>query len=412
MEPEARNARDEQESRQQVAWAASGGSAMAVSPMVAAVVTQPPPVRRPALTERQTLRRGLNRLVNPRFVWPRVFRIGLVMWGAAVLVTQLTSDLTLVPAVILIGSFLVPVTCLIVAWEHRFANGVPQVSTTMVLRAATVGGLGGLLAAAALEQLVVHQNLGMYYEVGLIEEAAKLAALLWCARMLTGRTVRGGLVLGASVGFGFAALESAGYAFNAMLTPQGLSLASLVDTEVLRAVLAPFGHGVWTAVAAAAWFAAYPSGWVAVRRSRRRGAVPTSSPDVTLLRAEAPAAPRRRSARLIAVAAFLLVAMLHAAFDGVNGIVLTVLNLPHAIRTGSLSQLWSGLAQGDLPVPGSTLSYHVAYDLGLTVVILLGLSALFVARQAIRRREAATTRSALPTPPGLIADGTRPQKEL
>jgi RsiW-degrading membrane proteinase PrsW (M82 family) len=46
--------------------------------------------------------------------------------------------------------------------------------------------------------------------VGLIEEAVKLGALWLLARY----TMRDGMVLGATVGFGFAALESAGYAFN------------------------------------------------------------------------------------------------------------------------------------------------------------------------------------------------------
>jgi RsiW-degrading membrane proteinase PrsW (M82 family) len=266
----------------------------------------------------------------------------------------------------------------------------------MVVRAATVGGPGALLAAAGIEQLVVHQGLAMYYEVGLIEEAAKLAALLWCARRLTTRTMRDGLVLGASVGFGFAALESAGYAFDALFTPRGLSLTSLVDTEVVRAVLAPFGHGVWTAVAAAAWFAAYPSGMAAVHRLRRVRPVP-SQPQSALLGTGTPTTSGHRSARLIAAGAFLLVAMLHAAFDGMHGIVLTMLNLPHALLTGTLSQLWSGLADGTLRVPVSAAWYQAAYDVGLALVILLGLNALVVTRQAVRRREAATPRPAPPS---------------
>jgi hypothetical protein len=192
-----------------------------------------------------------------------------------------------------------------------------------------------------------------------------------------------------------------------LFTPQGLSLSSLVDTEVLRAGLAPFGHGVWTAVAAAAWFAAFPSGWAAVRRSRKEASLPRPA----LSQTESRTPSRRRFARLIAVVAFFLVAMLHAAFDGMHGIVLTVLNLPRALRTGSLPQLRSALADGTLEAPAGTVSYHVAYDIGLTLVILLGLSGLLVARQAIRRHEAATTSPEPPASDVLVADGTRPLKE-
>jgi RsiW-degrading membrane proteinase PrsW (M82 family) len=60
--------------------------------------------------------------------------------------------------------------------------------------------------------------------------------------------MREGIILGAVVGPGFAAPENAGYAFNALFTVEGLSLRGLVETEVLRGVLTPVGHGVWTAI--------------------------------------------------------------------------------------------------------------------------------------------------------------------
>jgi hypothetical protein len=68
----------------------------------------------------------------------------------------------------------------------------------------------------------------------------------------------------AAVGFGFAAFESAGYAFNALFTSSGLSLINVVETEVLRGILAPVGHGLWTAILGGALFAA------AARRGRLR----------------------------------------------------------------------------------------------------------------------------------------------
>ena len=72
--------------------------------------------------------------------------------------------------------------------------------------------------------------------------------------------VQDGVVLGAAVGFGFAALESAGYAFNALFTSDGLSLLNLVETEVLRGILAPVGHGLWTAIVGGVLFGAAAGG--------------------------------------------------------------------------------------------------------------------------------------------------------
>ncbi len=42
-------------------------------------------------------------------------------------------------------------------------------------------------------------------------------------------------------------LESTGYAFTAFLASQGQVGASIAET-VLRGLVAPFGHGVWTAI--------------------------------------------------------------------------------------------------------------------------------------------------------------------
>ena len=52
---------------------------------------------------------------------------------------------------------------------------------------------------------------------------------------------------------GFAALESTGYAFTAFLLSNGHVIASLTET-VLRGLLAPFGHGIWTGILAAVLF--------------------------------------------------------------------------------------------------------------------------------------------------------------
>jgi RsiW-degrading membrane proteinase PrsW (M82 family) len=95
----------------------------------------------------------------------------------------------------------------------------------------------------------------LFLGVGLIEEAVKLGALMLLTRRLRTRTLRDGMILGAAVGFGFAAFESAGYAFTALFSVNGLSLVQLVETEVLRGLLAPVGHGLWTAILGGVLFA-------------------------------------------------------------------------------------------------------------------------------------------------------------
>jgi hypothetical protein len=151
-----------------------------------------------------------------------------------------------VPTVILLGSFLVPVTFVVYAFERH----ADQVLTTQRIFAAFVyGGVLGVLGASVLEAAFLKRpSAPTYLGVGLVEEAVKLAALGLLAWRLPRYTMRDGIVLGAAVGFGFADLESAGYAFNALFTMEGLSLRNLVETEVLRGLLTPVGHGLWTAI--------------------------------------------------------------------------------------------------------------------------------------------------------------------
>jgi protease PrsW len=192
--------------------------------------------------------------------WPRLLGGGLGLWVATVVVTFVTGNPNLIPSIILLGSFLIPVTFV----TYAVARTDEVVTAERVFSAFIYGGLLGVLAAL-LESEFLGQPSGLtYLGVGLIEEAVKLAVLWLLARRLPRYTMRDGMVLGAAVGFGFAAFESAGYAFNALFTDRGLSLPNLVETEVLRGVLTPLGHGLWTAIVGAALFG------VAARRGRLR----------------------------------------------------------------------------------------------------------------------------------------------
>ena len=167
----------------------------------------------------------------------------------SVVVTALTDNANTIPTVVLLGSFLVPVTAVVWYLDHYERR---TISVRLVLEALLVGGVLGVLAASVLESWLLRDGLLAYLGVGLVEELAKLLALMFVARRLTRYTIRDGVVLGAAVGFGFAALESSGYALTALVVRAGpfveLSLGNLVLTELLRGLLAPVGHGLWTAI--------------------------------------------------------------------------------------------------------------------------------------------------------------------
>ena len=281
--------------------------------------------------------------------WARIFLGGLALWIATVAVTFATGNSNLVPTVILVGSFLVPVT--FVAYAFRRAD--EAVNAQRIFTAFIYGGTLGVLGASLLEAEFLKQpNAGTYLYVGLIEEAVKLAALWLVARRLPRYTMRDGIVLGAAVGFGFAALESAGYAFNALFTMNGLSLTSLVETELLRGILTPVGHGLWTAILGGALFA------TAARYGRPRltGSV---------------------------VGWYALVAGLHALWDASRGIAVWLTLL----LTGTPVQ-WLMIRLGRVPVPTEA---QVHLFTALNWILLAGdaLIGLLVLRQRWRRATAA-----------------------
>ncbi|MFD9439443.1 PrsW family intramembrane metalloprotease [Streptomyces sp. NPDC060006] len=221
-------------------------------------------------------------------LWRRCLWGGLALWALTAAVTYATGSTTLLPTLILLGSFLVPVAFVLWAYEHHGRS----LGVSMILGCFLTGGVLGVLGASVMEYYLLRPSLGMFVGVGLIEEAAKLAALVFVLRRQTRvRGMRAGLVLGASVGFGFAALESAGYAFDAAVSTRGIDLRALLETEILRGVLTPFGHGLWTAITGA------------VLLSRRR-------PD------------GRFRLTVPVVGAYLGVSLLHTLWDSTHGIAL------------------------------------------------------------------------------------------
>jgi protease PrsW len=189
--------------------------------------------------------------------WWAVFLIGLVLWLAAIGVAGLTGDLIILPTIVLLGSFLVPVTAVVWYLDH---DASPELSPRRIASAFVIAGTVGVLGAAVLEYYLIRVGMLENLEVGFIEEFVKAVLIFLTAWGIRSFHLRDGMVLGAAVGFGFAALESSGYALASLFVVYQhrlvLSIDSLVATELIRGLLAPFGHGAWSAIVGGAIFAA------------------------------------------------------------------------------------------------------------------------------------------------------------
>jgi protease PrsW len=283
----------------------------------------------------------------PRRTWLRMFLTGLVLWLLTVVVTFVTGNPNLVPTLVLLGSFLVPVSFVVWAFGRRHSG---EVTAELLFSTFVTGGVLGVLAASLLESYLLHPSPGLFLGVGLIEEAVKLLALAFLTRHLAHKYARDGLILGAAVGFGFAAFESAGYAFTALFTEHGLSLMQLVQTELLRGLLAPVGHGLWTAILGGVLFSA---------SGREHFAL---------------------TGRLLL--SYLGVSVLHALWDSMHSIAL----LLTLILTGTPAQ-FQLLSRGYQPNPTSaqTQLFTVLSWGGMILISLIGIAWLLAVRRAADR---------------------------
>ncbi|MFF4588690.1 PrsW family glutamic-type intramembrane protease [Streptomyces sp. NPDC001388] len=225
---------------------------------------------------------------TPAGLWKRCLAGGLLLWALTALVTYATESTAPLPTLILLGGFLVPVSFVLWAYERHGRD----LGVGVILSCFLAGGTLGALGASVMEYHLLRPSLWMFVGAALVAEAAKLGALMFVLRLQTRlRGLRAGVVLGAAVGFGFAAPESAAYAFDAAVSTDGVGLRALVETEILRGVLAPLGHGLWTAVA----------GGVLLEYRRPGGRFPLAAP---------------------VVGTWAGVALLHALGDSTHGIAL------------------------------------------------------------------------------------------
>ncbi|MEV7931967.1 PrsW family glutamic-type intramembrane protease [Curtobacterium sp. NPDC089185] len=264
--------------------------------------------------------------------WWKTLLAGFLLWVVTIVVTVVTSNTNLVPTIILLGSFLVPFTVVLFVIERVTGT----VSTLQLVTAFFVGGILGVLGASLLEA-DLRQGAFIYVVVGFVEEFVKAVLLLVVGWRVRPKSARQGALLGATIGAGFAAFESAGYAFNAAITQRGIDLVSLLQTEVVRAVLSPVGHVLWTAIIGAVLFGAARGG----ARFRWSWWIPV---------------------------AYVVSAVLHGLWDS-NGTLSTVLAF---VLTGTP---FSAAASGSVP-PGLAGVATTLYVVGLLVVTAVGVVVL------------------------------------
>ncbi|MBX2892242.1 MAG: PrsW family intramembrane metalloprotease [Saprospiraceae bacterium] len=185
--------------------------------------------------------------------WPRPWMFLRTFLGAAfvyfifVQAWKEYENINLVPGLIIVGSFAVPLSALIFFFEMNVRHNV---SLYQIIRLVFLGGIVSMTLSMMFFQ--IGDSLALDWlgasMAGIVEEPGKLLALAIVVNTRRYHYTLNGLLFGAAVGTGFAAFESAGYAFYAGL----YNADDMLDSIMQRGMLAPFGHIVWTAMCAGA----------------------------------------------------------------------------------------------------------------------------------------------------------------
>lgn len=160
------------------------------------------------------------------------------------------NNMNFLPGLIFLGAFAVPTAVLIFFFE---INLFKSISFYKVIKYFITGGCFSLILAILYFSLFEFSGDLTYSSaifVGLIEEAAKAVLVAYFLfKEKRANYILDGLLIGAAVGAGFAAFETAGYILR-----YGLSsgVDSMLEVLKLRALLAPGGHVAWAAIEGAA----------------------------------------------------------------------------------------------------------------------------------------------------------------
>ena len=170
-------------------------------------------------------------------------RIGFITYGNS----------NFLPIMIMLAAFAVPVTILIFFFEINLFRNIPFYK---VLKYFILGGSLSLILAILyfslpyFESSATTQTFTGALLIGLIEEAAKAVIVaIFLFKSKKSKYILNGLLVGAAVGAGFAAFETAGYILRFGMSS---GLQAMLEIIKLRGFLAPGGHVAWAAIEGAA----------------------------------------------------------------------------------------------------------------------------------------------------------------
>ncbi|ASG80290.1 PrsW family glutamic-type intramembrane protease [Lactiplantibacillus pentosus] len=185
------------------------------------------------------------------WLFSRILLGFLLAFAALLYMADSFDNSNAIPGLIMVGAFAVPFSGLVFFFE---ANAFKDISLFEIVKVFFIGGIFSLVVTLFLYQFVsfsaANQIFGVLtlkdsLAIGLVEELGKVLIVSYFISQLDVHHILDGILIGAAVGAGFAAFETAGYIYNA-------GTNDLVAVAILRGWSAIGGHLVWAAIAGGA----------------------------------------------------------------------------------------------------------------------------------------------------------------
>lgn len=182
------------------------------------------------------------------WLFSRVFLVFAITFVFLYICTMIFNNINALPGLIMIGSFAALFSLLIFFWEM---NAPRNISIYEIARMFFVGGTASLVITMFLYSIfpVYQLDFTGAIIVGVVEEIGKLVIIIYFIYQLNPKYILNGLLIGATIGAGFAAFESAGYALNYWIHYGENTMMSVIFNRAWSAIGT---HTAWSAIAGAA----------------------------------------------------------------------------------------------------------------------------------------------------------------
>ncbi len=194
------------------------------------------------------------------WMFARFGLVGIIFCALIIWVTNVVGTYATMAMQVVVPAFIMPVTILVFFWEMNIPRNISIIDTMKYMFFA---GCVSILLTIIIRNIIFRgENVDAWVGAPIPEEIAKFLLVYFIVKQKDCKYILNGLLIGCAVGAGFAAIESAGYAFTVFSETfiatgdYTVAIEYMSKVNVLRGVIAICGHTAWAPTYGAALVAA------------------------------------------------------------------------------------------------------------------------------------------------------------